>query len=88
MKYILISYENEKYRLELAEELFALRQIIVDELDGECKEVAQEAVEEIWTLAARNYYSEWLGELNGKIGIFIEFRNWEIGRKHKTNCTE
>lgn len=82
MKYILITYENEEYWMELDEESYALRQVtfdsdsvshvscredylsegavIVDELAGECKEVTQEAFEEIWTLAVRDYYREWL----------------------------
>lgn len=95
MKYLWIAYENEEYWMELDEELYALRQVIIDsdsrmhvscredclgegaviedELDGVYREVEPEAFEETWSLAVKDYCSEWVkAKENYPIGCKVQ----------------
>ncbi len=84
MTYMSITCENESYWMELDEERYAWRQVIIDrdsrlhascredclaegavtdseeDLEGECRDIPQAAFEEIWSMAVKDYHSEWM----------------------------
>ncbi|MDE7478455.1 MAG: hypothetical protein K2M91_10980 [Lachnospiraceae bacterium] len=62
---------NSMWHASCREDYLSEGAVIVYELAGECKEVARKVFEEIWTLAVRDYYSEWL-EMKEKYSIGCE----------------